>query len=190
MALCTGTRKDGKPCTASAKRGTERCGRHPLDDALDTTTARARPERWNREHWLDLFEWTGMVTGACEMLGISRQTAYTERQRNEDFALAWADVEERSTERMEAEAYRRAVVGVTTPMVSAGKHVTDVQNYSDRLLEFMLKARRPDKYRDRVDVNHAGSIEKRVKVDLAKLSDDELEALEQIAGKLEEPAAV
>jgi hypothetical protein len=188
MARCTGTRKDGKPCTANAKRGTERCGRHPLADAADTAT-RPRDERWSREGFLHCFEWAGMVSVACEMIGISRQTAYMERQRNEDFALAWADVEERSTEAMEREAYRRAVEGVVEPMVSAGTHVTDVRRYSDRLLEFMLKGRRPEKYRDRVDVNHSGKVEQRVKVDLSKLSDDELEALEQIAAKLDEPVA-
>lgn len=130
-----------------------------------------------------------MVSTTCELMGISRQTAYAERQRNEDFALAWHDIEEETTEAMEREAYRRAVEGVTTPMVSAGQHVTDVQSYSDRLLEFMLKSRRPEKYRDRVSVDHSGSVEKRVKVDLAKLDDSELEALEKIAAKLEEPAA-
>ena len=186
---CTGKRQDGKPCKANAKRGTERCGRHPLDDAADTAT-RPRDERWSREQWLDTFRWCGMVSTTCELMGIARQTAYAERQRNEDFALAWADVEEESTEAMEREAYRRAVEGVTTPMVSAGKRVTDVQSYSDRLLEFMLKSRRPEKYRDRVDVNHSGKVEKRVKLDLSKLDPDELESLERIVDKLDERAAV
>ncbi len=99
-----------------------------------------------------------MVTGACDRIGIGRTTVYMERQRNEAFAVAWADVEERSTERMEAEAYRRAVTGVETPLVSAGKLVTTVQTYSDGLLTFMLKARRPDKYRDNVKVEHSGSV--------------------------------
>jgi hypothetical protein len=188
---CTGKRKDGKPCTAFPKKGTDRCGRHPRDDAPDTPSpAREetpRPERWNRDHWLDTFRWCGMVSMTCELMGISRQTAYAERQRNEDFAVAWADIEEETTEAMEREAYRRAVEGVTTPMVSAGKHVTDVQNYSDRLLEFMLKSRRPEKYRDRVDVNHSGKVEKKVKLDLGKLSEEELENLGQILDKLDEP---
>lgn len=178
---CTGTTKTGKPCRSFALRGSKRCRRHP--DSADTPT-HARTERWDRAEFLKQFELTGMVSEAAELTGVSRQTVYMERQRNEDFALAWADVEERSTERMEAEAYRRAVEGVTTPMVSAGQHVTDVQTYSDRLLEFMLKARRPEKYRERVDVNHSGSVEQRVKVDLEKLDDAELEALERIAEKL------
>lgn len=129
-----------------------------------------------------------MVSRACEQIGISRQTAYQERQRNEDFAVKWADVEERTTETMEREAYRRAVEGIVEPVVSAGKHVTDVTSYSDRLLEFMLKARRPEKYRDRVDVKHSGSVEKRVKVDLGRLSEEQLAQLEGIVEKLDEPA--
>jgi hypothetical protein len=50
------------------------------------------------------------------------------------------------------------VVGVTQPVVSAGVHVTDVQRYSDRLLEFLLKARRPERFRERADVHHSGEI--------------------------------
>jgi hypothetical protein len=160
------------------------CRRHdPELDAADAS--RARDERWSRDAFLAAFEETGMVSRACEAIGISRQTAYMERQRNEGFAIDWADVEERTTETMEREAYRRAVEGITEPVVSAGKHVTDVTSYSDRLLEFMLKARRPEKYRDRVDVKHSGGIEQRVKVDLTKLDDTELEALERMAAKLD-----
>lgn len=180
---CTGERKDGKPCTANAKRGTDRCGRHPHGD--DSDASRTHKENWSRSGFLEAFEKTGMVSRACEAIGISRQTAYAERQRNEDFAIEWHDVEERVTETMEREAYRRAVEGVTEPVVSAGKHVTDVQSYSDRLLEFMLKARRPERYRDRVDVKHSGSVERRVKVDLSKLSDDELADLERLAAKMD-----
>lgn len=181
---CTGTRQDGKPCTAFPRKGTERCGRHPLGDAADTAT-RPRDERWSRDEWLKAFAETGMVSKACEAIGICRNTAYQERQRNEDFALAWHDIEERTTEVMEREAYRRAVEGVTEPVVSAGQYVTDVQKFSDRLLEFMLKSRRPERYRDRVSVDHSGSVEKRVKLDLAKLSPEQLEHLEGIVETLE-----
>jgi hypothetical protein len=184
---CIGKNKDGSRCKASAKKGTDRCGRHP-DGADDSDASRTHKENWSRSGFLEAFEQTGMVSRACEAIGISRQTAYAERQRNEDFAVEWHDVEERVTETMEREAYRRAVEGVTEPVVSAGKHVTDVQSYSDRLLEFMLKARRPEKYRDRVDVKHSGKVERRVKVDLAKLDDEELNNLERIVGKLGDEA--
>ncbi len=105
-----------------------------------------------------------MVAAACEAANVGRTTAYRNRQEDEDFALAWADIEERSTERMEREAYRRAVEGVDKPMVSAGKMVTTVKEYSDTLLIFMLKSRRPETYRDNVKVEHSGSLKSEVEL--------------------------
>lgn len=181
---CTGTTRKGKPCQARPLKGKTRCARHE-DAANAPDIQRARDERWDRLGWLYCFEYTGMVSAACAMMGVGRSTVYEERQRNEDFALAWHDVEERSTEVMEREAWRRGVEGVVKPLVSAGKHVTDVREYSDGLLQFMLKARRPEKYRERMDVAHSGSVEKRIRVELDKLDADELDALERIAQKLE-----
>jgi hypothetical protein len=55
----------------------------------------------------------------------------------------------------EAEAWRRAVEGVERPIVSGGKVVTTVREYSDALLIFLLKGRRPAKYA-RFEVTGAG----------------------------------
>jgi hypothetical protein len=108
--------------------------------------------------WLEAFEKAGTVVAACKAAGVGRTTAYEWRQKDEAFALAWADIEEATTEAMEREAFRRGVEGTVEPLVSAGKHVTDVKKYSDTLLIFMLKARRPEKYRDNVKVEHSGSV--------------------------------
>lgn len=126
-----------------------------------------------RSNFLKAFEKTGVVSYACKAAKVSRQTVYQERQRNEEFALAWADIELRTTEAMEREAIRRAAEGVDKPVFQGGKEVGTVREFSDTLLIFMLKARRPDVYRDRVDVNHSGS----VGLDLTALSDDELREL-------------
>jgi hypothetical protein len=109
--------------------------------------------------WLEAFEKRGTVVAACKTAGVGRTTAYEWRQKDEAFALAWADIEEATTEAMEREAFRRGVEGTVEPLVSAGKHVTDVKKYSDTLLIFMLKARRPEKYRDNIKVEHAGKVE-------------------------------
>lgn len=102
--------------------------------------------------FLDAFAQSGMVSEACRSVGIDRSTAYKTRQRDEAFALAWADVEERSTEELEREAKRRAVDG------------------SDTLMIFLLKARRPEKYRENVKIEHAGSI----KQDLSSVDSEQL----------------
>lgn len=108
--------------------------------------------------WLAAFETTGMVMAACKQVGVGRSTVYEARQRDEDFACAWADVEEATTERMEREAYRRSTEGVPREIYHRGEVVGEELQFSDTLLIFMLKARRPERYRDNVKVEHTGTV--------------------------------
>ena len=62
-----------------------------------------------------------------------------------------ADVQ--ATETLEHEAWRRARDGVAEPVYQHGKLVGTVQRFSDSLLMFLLRARRPDVYKERVDVS-------------------------------------
>ena len=96
-----------------------------------------RRRNW-RPAFLDAFRATGIVRLACHAAGISRQSAYRERGRNPRFAAAWATAEEEATEGLEAEARRRALAT------------------SDTLLIFLLKARRPDVYRERANLELTG----------------------------------
>lgn len=105
--------------------------------------------------WLTAFAETGMVSAACREAKVGRSTVYDARI-DEEFARSWDEIEHETTDQMECEAYRRAVKGVTKPLVSAGRRVCDVQEYSDTLLIFMLKARKPKVYRDNVRVEHTG----------------------------------
>lgn len=76
------------------------------------------------------------VTEACRLAGVSRQHAYRCRARSSSFAQQWLDAQEEGTDALEDEATRRAFAG------------------SDTLLMFLLKARRPEKYRDGFRVQH------------------------------------
>jgi hypothetical protein len=78
------------------------------------------------------------VTAAAAIAKVTRMTVYRERQRNEEFAIAWADIEERVTEGLERKAVQMAMSGEV------------------KLIEFLLKARRPERYRDNVKVEHSG----------------------------------
>ena len=53
---------------------------------------------------------------------------------------------------------RRALEGGEEPVFYQGKIVGSVRKYSDTLLMFMLKARRPERYRDRVGVDVAEDV--------------------------------
>lgn len=129
----------------------------------------------------------GTVAAACQLAVIGRATAYRHRQKDEDFALAWVDAEEESTEKLEEEAYRRAFKGVEKPIHYEGRRIDFVTEYSDTMLIFLLKARRPEQYRERFDHRHSGGIARPVpgggSLDLSKLEQDEIDMLERLHEK-------
>lgn len=124
--------------------------------------AKARTRRTRKRDWkpdfLAALEMDGRVLEACKIAKIGRSTAYEARQQDETFALAWADVEEATTERMEHEAIRRGVDGVHRDVFYKGEVCGAERHYSDTLLIFMLKARRPEVYRENVKVEHSGNV--------------------------------
>lgn len=135
----------------------------PRDRTSRTPNARTKKRASTRRRdwkpaFLQAFRDTGLVAHACEIAGVGRSTVYEARALDEEFAVAWVQVEDEVSDVMERELYRRAVEGIEEPIVSAGKLVTHVLKYSDSLLMFALKARRPEKYRDNVKVEHTGKV--------------------------------
>lgn len=100
----------------------------------------------------------GNVSLAAQKAKISRRAAYDARDVDLAFAAAWKEAVEIAVELMEAEARRRAVEGTLRPVFQGKKLVGKVREYSDTLLIFLLKANKPDKYRDRHQVEHSGSV--------------------------------
>jgi len=113
------------------------------------------PNEW-QPRFLDELASRGLVTRACEAAGIGRRTAYDCRDRDEDFAAAWADALEVAAEAFEAELRRRAIEGVERPVYQSGELVGHIREYSDTLLIFGLKGLKPEKYRDRRAIEHTG----------------------------------
>lgn len=81
---------------------------------------------------------TGIVRSAAAAAGIAANTAYTRRKADPKFAAAWDEVIETAMQELERAVYKRATEG------------------SDLLAMFLLKAHRPDKYRDNARIEHAG----------------------------------
>jgi len=98
----------------------------------------------------------GNVTAAAKTTGVGRVAWYAARAKDPDFAADWDEVVEEGTEDLEQEAYRRACRGTRKPTYQGGKMVGYVREYSDTLMIFLLKARRPEKYRDRKSIEHSG----------------------------------
>lgn len=100
----------------------------------------------------------GNVSRAARAAGVCRTTIYDWLERDEKFSMAMKLAEAEATEVLEEEARRRAVDGTAKPVYQGGQLVGHVQEYSDTLLIFLLKGLKPEKYRERYDVKHGGSV--------------------------------
>jgi hypothetical protein len=93
-----------------------------------------RRVRRHRRSWykvfLDDIRMTGTVGSGCAAAGVSRGAPYARAKRDPAFAAAWAEAKEDATDLLVVEGRRRALEG------------------SDRLLEFFLRAHRPEVYRE------------------------------------------
>jgi hypothetical protein len=107
---------------------------------------------------------TGQVTRSCELADISRNTVYTHRREDGEFARLWDLALEDAAGTLEDEAWRRARDGINKPIVYQGMVMGTQKEYSDTLLMFMLKGIKPDKYADklvvRISPEHAALLQK------------------------------
>jgi hypothetical protein len=92
---------------------------------------------------------------AAQAVGMSARGVMDHRQADLDFAQAVNDAWELGTQTLEEEARRRAFEGVTSrrAILHRGQVIgyDEKTEYSDTLLIFLLKGRRPDVYRERTE---------------------------------------
>lgn len=106
----------------------------------------------------------GNVTQAAEMAGIDRTQHYRWLGTVEGYdpvpgyPEAFAAAGEQAADRLEREAWRRAVNGVERPVYYQGEQCGVVREYSDTLLIFLLKGFRPEKYQERSRMEHTGQV--------------------------------
>lgn len=97
------------------------------------------------------------VTAACQAAGVARRNIYYWQEHDEQFAAQFKVAESAATERLEREAWRRAIEGSPYERTSYwhGEPVgTDRKvEYSDQLLMLLLRARKPETYRETTNVN-------------------------------------
>jgi hypothetical protein len=93
------------------------------------------------------------MSAAAKTARVNRNTVYQWEEHDPEFAVAFRQAGIQATEVLEKEAWRRAKDGIAEPVYQHGKQVGTIQRYSDQLLMFLLRARAPERYRDRVDVS-------------------------------------
>jgi len=116
-----------------------------------------------------LVETGGNVSRSCLLAGVSKVAAYEWRKCDAEFATEWDEAIETGTEAMEEEARRRAFQGVDKPVFYQGEECGAIREYSDTLMIFLLKARKPDKYREKIQIS-VPDIDAAIERQLARLA--------------------
>lgn len=110
--------------------------------------------------FLEAYAAYGNIGYCAAKVGVHRNTIYNWQEKDEEFALGFQQAEIAATEVLEREAWRRGVEGSPYERTSYwhGEPVgTDRKlEYSDTLLLTLLRARAPDKYREKLDL--AGTV--------------------------------
>ena len=101
---------------------------------------------------------TGNVTAACMVAGFDRSHIYQRKKVDTSFAAAWEAAIEVSVDKLELVARDRALQGVKEPVYYKGYVVGHVHKPSDRLMELLLKAHRPDKFNPVQKLEHSGGV--------------------------------
>lgn len=101
---------------------------------------------------------TANVSKAAKAAKVSRSWVYEQKEADEAFAARWKEAEDVACDALEEEARRRALKGTIKPIYQQGKRVGQVREYSDTLMVILLKAHRPEKYKDRSSVEQSGEV--------------------------------
>lgn len=89
------------------------------------------------------------IMKACRLSKMPRRTIYDWFKTDAAFKAKYDEAAIEAIGTLEDEAVRRAHEGVNKPIFQGGKKVGTVKEYSDTLLIILLKARAPEKYKDR-----------------------------------------
>ena len=138
-----------------------------------------------QKKFLKVYRESGNIKYSCKVAGINRSTYRYWKEHDAAFAALLPDADEDANNTLEYAAYDRAVNGVESFVVSQGKLVYEEipvldkngeqerengtgrlvykrgkaiveRKYSDTLLITLLKARMPEKYKDRQQHEHMG----------------------------------
>ena len=80
---------------------------------------------------------------------------YEWKEKDEAWRDSWEQAWHLGVDALEEEALRRGVEGFLEPVWYNGEIVGHRRKYSDNLLIFMLKGRRPGTFRDNASIEHS-----------------------------------
>jgi hypothetical protein len=106
--------------------------------------------------FLSAFKATASITKAAKACGLERTTHYDWLETVAGYKEAFEAAKDEAAQTLEDEAVRRAHEGVLQARYYQGKPIGAERIYSDGLMMFLLRALRPEKYRERVSAELTG----------------------------------
>ena len=140
---------------------------------------RGNPGVGNEGYWIPAFLEAiaqGLsVNHAAKKADVHFTRVHALRRENEDFRKQWNQAAELSVELLEQEAQRRAYHGTLKPVFYKGVRCGSIREYSDNMLNTLLRARKPEVYRDGGDsVNRPIAINITIKDAAVEMTVDEV----------------
>lgn len=139
-----------------------------------------------QQKFLNVYSEVGVVKYACKAAGINRSTYKYWRDHDEAFRTRLLEAKEEANDTLEHAAYEQAVTGIYEPIVSMGQPVYEQIPVLDKngepeldsrgrpkmkrgkmlmkrvlapsLLQTLLKANMPEKYKDKQHLEHSGAL--------------------------------
>lgn len=110
-----------------------------------------RSKERKQADFLSWFSELASVARSCRKAKVSRATFYVwyNNPKEAKFRALYEEACKQALVALEDEAVRRAFEGVNRPVFQNGKKVGQIKEYSDTLLIVLLKARDPEKYKER-----------------------------------------
>lgn len=114
-------------------------------------TSPAQKERMaiRQRAFLDAYQTYGTITAAGKHASVARSEHYRWMKDDPEYAAAFREADEAAIELLETEARRRAMAGDEYSVLYRGQAISTRRRFSDGLLMFLLKAKRPEVYRER-----------------------------------------
>jgi hypothetical protein len=129
-------------------------GFNPDDFEWRPVLRRRRTDGWSpdvQRRFIEALAETGLVESAAEAVDMSVQSAYRLRRApgGEGFARAWRAAIDHAVDRLIDMTMQRAIEGEELPYYDRdGVRLGSRRRYNDRMAMFLMRAYRPDRFRD------------------------------------------
>ena len=133
--------------SAKTRRAPARPARHPVSPAPEPP--RRGPSATSLKSFLHFLGRSGSVTFAAQQSKLDRRTVYRLRANDAQFAARWDEALNLGIDRLQDDAMQRALNGTERHLWRNGKQVGSVLQYDNKLLQFLLRAHRPEIYSDK-----------------------------------------